>query len=156
MPFIAADNGKLVDEGMERLARVIQDYDHNLTLAWIPPENRSEQVDRARPYVVLDTAHRSQEWPQGAPVIYAGELDSPADILERLWKADNKNGNVLDKLESHNAAVEALRLKALDDRYTDMADQAEFLLKRAGNYVNWGKDKDGKKIKLDDQRRRIE
>ena len=155
MAFIAADNGRLVDEHMERLARVIKDYDHNLELAWIPPENRENQVDKSRPYVVIDTKHRSVEWPQGHPVIYAGELDSPADILERLWKADNKHHNVLDKLEQHNAAVEALRLKELDDRYAEMADQAEFLLKRAGNYVEWGRDADGKKIKLDDQRRRI-
>lgn len=156
MPFIAADNGKLVDEGMERLARVIQDYDHNLALAWIPPENRDHNADRQRPYVILDTAHKSLEWPNGAPVIYASELDSPAEILERLWKADNKHGNVLDSLERHNAAVEALRLKALDDRYAEMADEAEFLMKRAGNYVRAGKDADGKQIKLDDQRRRIQ
>lgn len=155
MAFITADNGRLVDEHMERLARVIKDYDHNLELAWIPPESRQHASEKSRPYVVIDTKHRSVEWPNGHPVIYASELDTPAQILERLWKADNKHHNVLDKLEQHNAAVEALKLKELDDRYAEMADQAEFLLKRANNYVNWGKDADGKKVKLDDQRRRM-
>lgn len=118
MTFIPTDDGRWVSEHYERLARVIQDYDPDLSLAWIPPDRRTREDKE--PYAVIDTRTNT-------PVLYASELEQPEQILGRLFCADNKKGNVLDRIESQNAAVEAMNLKAWEDELEDMADKAFFM-----------------------------
>lgn len=141
MVFIPTETGHWVSEDFERLARVVQDYDHNLQLRWIPPDHRTREDKN--PYVIWDTLTNT-------PVLYASELDTPTEILTKLFLADNKQGNVLSRLEAHNNAQEIMDARSVMDKYEEMHDQADFLLNRAGNYVKMGKG-----IKLDGQRNRI-
>lgn len=120
MVYIPADDGTWVDENFERLARVVQDYDHNLVLAWIPTDKRTR--DDKKPYAVVDTR-------TGHPVMYASELETPVDILERLFNADNNKGNVLDRLEARENAEKALRMKEWIDRKDEANDMAKFFIK---------------------------
>lgn len=115
--YIPTDDGRWVSEEFERLARIIQDYDQDLELRWIPPEHRTR--DDKSPYCVFDT--RVQQ-----PVFFATELDTPESILARLFDSDNKQGNVLTRLEKQEAATKAMQLKAQADEWEDMHDQANF------------------------------
>lgn len=146
MVFIPTDDGQWVDENYERLARLIQDYDHNLTLAWIPPDKRTR--DDKKPYVIIDTLTNT-------PVMYASELDTPNDILTNLFMADNKQGDVLSRIEASNNAAQLLEQKTRLDQYEEEMDKAEFLFRSKTNYLKMGKNEDGKLIKMDDQRNRI-
>src|SRR5690348_17034786 len=101
MTFVPTDDGRWVSEQYERLARVVQDYDPQFELRWIPPEHRNDPGDIERCYVIWDVVTNN-------PVLYAGELSTPEEILGRLFDADNKHGNVLERIDAHNAAVEAL------------------------------------------------
>lgn len=141
MVFIPTDSGEWVSEEFERLARVIKEYDPALELRWIPPAKRTS--DDKKPYVVIDT--RSDYI-----VCYATELDTPVDILSRLFNADNLKGNVLTKIESQEAAIRALELKARMDMYDELADKANFLKNSPLQTVKM----DGKKF--DHNRKRIE
>ncbi len=40
--FIPTETGRWVSEHYERLARVVQDYDPQFELRWIPPEARTD------------------------------------------------------------------------------------------------------------------
>jgi len=147
MVFIPTDDGQWVNEGFERLARLIQDYDHNLQLMWIPPDKRTR--DDRKPYVIFD--NQTQHI-----VTYASELDSPEDILTGLFMADNKHGDVLTRLEAMNNAKTLMEQKARMDQYEEEMDKAEFLHRSKINYLKMGKDEStGKLIKMDDERNRI-
>jgi hypothetical protein len=118
MSFIPTETGEWVSEHYERLARIVKDYDPDLALAWIPPGKRTHED--VNPYAIIDTRTNSV-------VFHASELETPQEILARLFNSDAIHGNVLDRLESHNAAVKAMELKEWEDNLEDAADQALFL-----------------------------
>jgi hypothetical protein len=149
--YIPTDGGQWVSEKYERLASIIKDYDENLEFGWIPPDKRTRE-DR-KPYVVL--YHDPKKPGKTDVVFYASELDTPEDILAKLWLADDKRGDVQSRMDARNAAVEALRLKKLDDDMAEARDKADFLHRSPLNFMKWGKDEHGRPIKMDDQRRRI-
>ena len=141
--FIPTDDGRWVSEKYERLARVVQDYDPQFELRWIPPEHRETPDERSKPYVVWDTVTNH-------PVFYASELDTPEDILERLFLGDNTKGDVLKRIDAHNAAVEAMNLKAQLDAEGERREYIEYLIGTQKNYI---KLPGGRKV--DDQLRPI-
>lgn len=136
--FIPTDDNRWVNADFERLARNIKEYNPDLELRWIPPEHRTRE-DKA-PYIVVDTKINQS-------VLHANELDTPSEILARLYLADSKNGNVLDRIEAHNLAVLNLQMQEWVDEREDMMDQARFLFFSPLNTVRFN----GKK--LDHQRR---
>lgn len=138
--FIPASDGRWVDENFARLKEIINEYDPHLDLCWIPTDKRT--TDDKKPYVIVDTRTNTA-------VFYASELDTPTDILARLFEGDNKHGDVLQRLEARNAATEAFRYKERLDTMEEAAEYAEFLFKSPLNTVRHN----GKK--LDDQRRLV-
>ena len=119
-----------------RLAEIISDYDEYLELQWIPPQKREDQLDKTKCYRIMDTRNNKI-------ILYANELDSPVDILARLWGSDSAKGNVLSRVDAHNAAVKAMRLREeLDIREAEL-DFSIFVLKNERNYwVHQGKKRD--------------
>lgn len=134
MVHIPTETGRWVNEHFERLARVVQDYDPQFELRWIPPEARSDPEDRKKPYVIWDLYTNN-------PVLFASELDTPEDILARLFECDNKNGNVLERLEAHNNAVRALELKKQMDEAEERQDYIKFLIGTPKNKIQLGKNR---------------
>lgn len=107
---VPAEGGYFVSEKHARIAEIINDYDPTLELAWIPPDKR-EPGDK--PFAVV---HR----PLGQPdyvVCYADDCDER--LLARVFSMDSDKHNVFDEIQTHNQAVEALRLKK------DMEDREE-------------------------------
>lgn len=105
-----------------RLAEIVQDYDPNLELRWIPPEARTDPEDRANPYCIWDKRTNT-------PVMFASEQNSPVEILQALFMADNQRVNVLDSMISHNAAMEAFRMKEELEKAEEMREFSAFVLK---------------------------
>lgn len=143
MGFIPSDDGRWVSEHYERLARVVQDYDPQFELRWIPPEHRETPEETKNCYVVWDIV-------ANAPVLFASELDSPVEVLTRLFDSDNKHGNVLERLDTHNAAVEALKMKEQLDIAEERQEYISWLIETKKNYINMGKGR-----VVDDQLRTI-
>ena len=141
--FIPTETGVWVNEHFERLARVVQDYDPQFELRWIPPAARTDPEDRKKPYVIWDLFTNT-------PVLFASELDTPEDILARLFDADNKQGDVLQRLDAHNAAVKAMQMKEQMDAAEEKREYIEFLIGTKKNYIQLGKGR-----KVDDQLRPI-
>lgn len=141
--YVPSDDGRWVHESYERLARVVQDYSPQFELRWIPPEFRVNAEDRKKPYVVWDLVTNS-------PVLYASELDTPEQILARLFEGDNTKHNVLETLDKLNAAQEALDLKKKMDQAEERQDLVAHLVGNKNNYI---KLPGGRKV--DDQLRPI-
>lgn len=139
--FIPSNDGRWVDENFERLARVVQDYDPRYELRWIPPEHRATDTDKAKPYAIWDTELNEV-------VMHASELDTPTDILERMFLGDKTKGDVLARIDARNAAAEALRLKEKLDAQEERQEYAAWLMGTQKNYI---KLPDGRKV--DDQLR---
>lgn len=139
--FIPTEDGRWVNDGFARLAEVVQDYDHNLELRWIPPELRTRE-DR-KPYCVWDKLSNT-------PVLFANELDTPDSILARLLGADSLHGSIIDKLDANNSAATIMRAKERADLMEEAADEAEFLMRSPLNMVRH------KGMKLDENRRRMD
>lgn len=129
--FTPTDDGRWVSETYERLARVVQEYDPQFELRWIPPDQRETPSDVTKCYVIWDVA-------ANAPVLFAGELDTPESILGRLFDSDNKHGNVLDRIEAHNAAIKALEMKAELDANEEKLEKIAWLIGTKKNYINMG------------------
>lgn len=110
-----------------RLAEIIEDYDPYLELQYIPPGKRETQVDKSKCYRIVDTRNNKI-------VLFANELDSPVDILARLWGMDSAHGNVLTRLDAHNAAVKAMQLKEEIDAKEAELDLSNFILRNNKNY----------------------
>lgn len=145
MAYIPTDDGRWVDEKFARLAEVIQDYDPAFELRWIPPDRRSDPSDHTKCYVVVETG------PSGEfPVFFAGPMDTPEQILARLFDSDNKNGDVLKRIDAHNAAKEALKMKEEMDLAEERKEYISWLIGTQKNYINMG---NGRVV--DDQLRRI-
>lgn len=126
--YLPSNDGRWVSYEFETLARVVKEYDHCLELCWIPPEKRT--INDQKPYMIVDT-FRNQ------PVFFAGVEDTPLDILTRLYEADAKNGNVLDKLNARNAAAKALQDRVWRDRIEEANEEALFFIKTPLNYIKF-------------------
>ena len=141
--YTPTDDGQWVDEQFERLARVVKDYDPGYALYWIPPAQRETLQDKQKPYVVVDER-------TGLPIMWASRTDTPDKILEELFLGDNSKGDVLARMEAHNAAVEALKMKERMDIAEERQEYVSWLIGTKKNFINLG---GGRKV--DDQLRPI-
>jgi len=141
MVMVPSKEGYWIDENYARLAEVVKDYDPALELRWIPTDKRTR--DDKKPYVIVDTRNE-------IPVLFANELDTPVDILAKLFEGDSSKNDVLKSLDCRNAATEVLAKKEWLEKLEESHDYAEFLIKSPLNTVI-GKDGD----KFDSNRRKV-
>lgn len=105
-----------------RLAEIINEYDSYLFLEQIPPHVRETINDKKMAFRIVDDRTKKV-------VLYADSLTDPASILARLWSMDSNHGNVLARVDAHNAAVEAMRLKKQIDEQEAIKDFVAFVAK---------------------------
>ena len=103
--YVPTEEGYWVNEKYLRISEIIKDYDPTLELAWIPPERQA--FDGSDPYAVV---HR----PEGlAPYIVFTIKEEELDerVLARVFRGDLTKQTPLTRIESLEAAKEAMRLK---------------------------------------------
>lgn len=119
----AGANG-FISEKHQRIAEIINDYEPNLSLVWIPYGDRIPE-DRDKEFAVLHNAPGREPY----IVFYCKEYEVDERLLAKLWAADNNVSNVLNTLEIHNAAIEAVKLKEKMDAEQERAELAESIWK---------------------------
>ena len=122
---IPTEDGRWVSESHERIARIIQDYDPELFLAYVPPNER--QPGETAPFAVI---HQPNVGPSYVVATFA---DCDERILEHLWTIDNKHGDVLTRMDAHNAALEAIKLKKKMDEAEERQDLISHIIKSKKN-----------------------
>ena len=106
------------------MAQIIADYDENLELAWVPPENR--ELNEEYPFAVIYTDPRTHE---RSIALRVKENEFDHRILARLWQNDNKNGNVLDRLDAEDAAVRAIEMQKQMEADEEARELAAWMIK---------------------------
>lgn len=122
------DDGRWVSEEFEMLARMVQDYDPQFELRWIPPESRSTQEERKRPYVIWDTKINKA-------IMFVSETETPVDVMERMFLGDTSKGDVLKRIDARNKAVEAVEMKKALDLAEERQEYVQFLIGTKKNYI---------------------
>lgn len=133
--YIPDENGNFISENQRRIGQILSEYDPNLQLQWIPPVNRGPD----------DYPFRVVDFSPGRPpyvVCFAHECDER--LLAKVFQSDGTKNNVLNYLDAHNAAVEAVRLKKMkEQRMEDHEFAMSVLRHKKINYIhngfNWGK-----------------
>lgn len=123
IPVLDPESGHFINGNHQRIAEIINDWNPDVYLCWIPPDKR--EGTELTPYAVI-------HMPPGKPqyVIFTlSEEELDERVLERLWTNDTTKHNVLSALEAREAAAEAVRLKKQMDEREEQKDFALSVLK---------------------------
>ena len=126
-------DGHVLSQDHQRVAEVIQDYDPDLFLAWVPPENRA--LDEEFPYALIHTTFGRQY-----VVRKLRTEDVNHSLIAWLWMNDNaRNGTDLaNKLEAEENARRAVELKAREEELEMKRDFAKSVLSGKNYYRHDG------------------
>lgn len=125
-----------VSQEFQNLAQVIHDYDEHLWLEMVPVAAQRELIDKSKVFRIVDDRNNKV-------VLYADSLSRPDQILGRLWSMDSKHGNVLQRMDAQNAAIEALNLSRQMDEREAKIDFAAFVIQNTkSRWVHEGRVRD--------------
>lgn len=108
-------DGHWVSNEFAQIAEIINDYDEHLQLAWIPPENRT---DNTPPYAILETNGEGRV----SIVFTIREDELNHSVLTRLFTGDTHKNNVLANIEADEVARKALELKKQMEKSEERRD----------------------------------
>lgn len=100
------EEGHFLSQDHLRIAEIIKDYNPDLELAWIPPENRLVD-DKELPFAVICRP------PGGKPYVVFQLAEDEVDhrVLQRIFEADGTKNDVLASLEKKEAALKLIEMK---------------------------------------------
>ena len=117
------ETGHFLSAEHQRIAQVIHDYDPTLELAWVPPNRR--MLNEEFPFAVI---HKPLG---GEPYVVMRLRETEVDhrVIARLWRADGKNGNILDSIEADEAARKALELLKQEEELEEAREKMAWAVK---------------------------
>lgn len=121
---IPHDDGSFISAKVSRIAELVRDYDPNIDVRWVRPQDRSPG-DPA--FAIVDASPGRPEY-----VIFYVQDESEFDgrVLERLYQNDAaKQGNMLNALDARNQAVKAIQQKLHKEQLEEQKDLAYHILK---------------------------
>lgn len=149
---LLTQEGVFISDKWQRLAEILEDFDPNLELRWIPPSNRTDPTDKSRPYAIVHAAPGKREY----IVMFAGETDNPQNILAKLFEGNLNKSDPNRTIDAANAAAQAFEMKRNMEEMEERHDMMHFLLtNRSKFWVNW-KTPEGEKVKLSPHRLRMD
>jgi hypothetical protein len=119
------ESGHFVSRKHQQIAEVINDWNPNVFLVWIPPNLRTDEHDKDKPFAVMHRQQDGQEY-----IIFRireNELDER--VIARLWANDNSRHDVLSQIESEENARRAVALKQQIDEMEEAHDLAASILR---------------------------
>lgn len=114
-------DGHFVNSKWRHLAEILADLYPSLELRWSPPNKRNEHTI---PYMLVAKDKL------GKPYIamLLAEDDRIEDILEKIFNAHVKNGDVLSRMKARNFAHQLAHMKKMEDQIAYQNDVAAFLV----------------------------
>ena len=116
---ILGDSGALSVKH-ERIAEIIQDWDPNLELCYIPPEARS--VFDKHPFGVRHVQGHYM-------VLTVPEREVDERLIAKLIKMDTRRNDVLGQMEADEAALRLVMLKEKMEAQAEVREFAQTVLK---------------------------
>lgn len=128
MTHIATESGHWVSADFQYLAEVLEDYDPTLELRWIPPDSRTTPHERANPWAVFQ---------RGILVFLCSEKDKPYQILGKVIAGDQKQGDVLKRIDEAEAKAKKLLEYKQMIAMAEAKEEFEWLIKNANSGRNY-------------------
>lgn len=118
--------GRVLSAKHQRIAEIIHDYNPELELAWIPPENRS--ASDTKPFAVIHNQSDGQRY----LVMTLREDEVDHRLLARIFSADMRRHNpknVISEIEFNERAKRLYEAKKIEDEKQEKLDLAFHILK---------------------------
>lgn len=124
-------DGHFVSQKQVRINEILKDYDPNLELQWIPPNDRHEG----------DKAFRVIHRPLGKPaylVCTADECDER--LLAEVFHSDSRNrsGDFLSWLDDYNSAIKIYNAKVAEEKRQEAHEFAAAVIRNNKSYYRHG------------------
>lgn len=138
-------DGHFVSQKQIRINEILQDYDPNLQLQWIPPNERREG----------DIAFRVVHFPPGkSPYLICTAEEADERLLAKVFEADQRNSpNKLSYIENYNNALELVRAKEAREEREEDHEIAAAAIRNTKSYYHI-KNKEGELVDLERPGRR--
>lgn len=128
-------SGAFISESHAHLAQVLNDYNPNFSLVWVPPKDRD--ATDVKPFAILDSS------PGRPPYIIRylsdAEMSNPAEVLAWVFEGDlskHRAVDVFQKIEARERAEQILKLKKEEDELEDRIQFGEYVFgDRSPNYM---------------------
>jgi hypothetical protein len=121
-PIYDSDSGHYISAEHQRIAELINDYDPDLFLIWIPPSNRNGEI---YPFAILHRPVGKKEYI--VRTLKEDEVD--ARLLAWLWANDQERSNPVAMVDKWDQARAALEAKKRDDELAELREMATSILK---------------------------
>lgn len=120
--YFPASDGSFISEKQRRINEIIQEYDANLELQWIPPGKRN---DEDHPFRVICRP------PNGHPYLVCTGLEADERLLTTVFRADAKRSgkNLLSWLEDYNSAKTIYNAKVNHENRQEQREMAAALIR---------------------------
>jgi hypothetical protein len=114
------ESGRLLSQEHQRVAEIINDYDPDLHLVWIPPEDRITEDDLDRPFAIQHTPPNLK--PHMIRKLRESEVNHK--IIAWLWQNDQQRAgkDPVGRIEAERMAEEAVKLRI---QYDQMMEKHE-------------------------------
>lgn len=129
------ESGEFINEKFQRIAEIINDYNPELFLMWIPPKDRT--AANTKPYAI---AHHKADgsW---YPVMVFGEEELDHRIIGRLWAMERNTRNLDEYLEEQEKAARAVQYREWADEMEQAHDMAKSIFRSPLHTYHLTKDK---------------
>lgn len=125
---IATDQGYFVSEQHQRVAQIVNDFDRNLEVQWIPPDQRSTLTEQAKPFRIVHNGSGKAEG-QAYVVMDLAEAEMNGSVIERLFQSRVDKHDIPAQIKAQHDARRLVRLKELEDEQAATRDFDAFRLK---------------------------
>lgn len=115
-------DGRIVSAEHLRIAEIIKDYNDELELAWIPPENRNHNEEY--PFAVIHSPVGKASY----VVFKVKEDEMDHRILARLFTGDLSKNNPQALIEADEAAKALIEFKRQEDEAAERQEMAAWAL----------------------------
>jgi hypothetical protein len=119
-------SGRFVSERHVTVATILQDYNPNLHLVWLPPEVRIPG-DEGKEFAVVhkgDTEHHKDY-----VVRYCREDEVDERLLAWIWENDSQKHDILSRLEMMDMAAAMIEAKQEEERAAERQDMIATVIK---------------------------
>ncbi|GHF92116.1 hypothetical protein [Streptomyces griseosporeus] len=120
--YFPTNDGNWISEKQRRINEILQDYDPNLQLQWIPPGRRNEKDE---PFRVVHFP------PNGRPYLVCTAMEADERLLASVFASDQKKHGegLLNWLDNYNRAKEIYNAKINQERLQEAHEMAQAVIR---------------------------
>ena len=127
----SSEHGQVLDSNAMRVAQILNDYNPNFSLEFIPEKDRAGEA----PYRVVDRTPAFK--PNVVRYITHEEMKTPQKILAAIWKGDQRHHSaesIINDMELEDRAARMLDLKRQEEAALENEEILAF-------YIGGGRDR---------------